>query len=87
MSWFSVKTVLFDLRLIKCNTKFVFFFFVFTLLFCYCTLFIIKKKRFFIKEKCSTFSMFGPMVFRECHVEITWKKKAQKAPFGVPFAI
>ena len=87
MSWFSVKTVLFDLRLIKCNTKFVFFCLFLLYFFVIVRYLSLKKKRFLKKEKCSTFSMFGPMVFRECHVEITWKKKVQKAPSGVPFAI
>ena len=40
--WFSVKTVLLTLCLMKCNTKFAFF--CFTLLFYYCTLFINRKK-------------------------------------------
>ena len=73
------------LRLTKCNSKFVFFFLVcFILLFYFCTLFI-KEKKGILKEKCSTFSMFGPMVFRECHDEITWEMKVWNASFGIPY--
>ena len=77
MSCFSVKPVLFDLSLIKCNTKFVFFF-VFTLLFCYCTLFIIKKKDFLKKKNAQHSLCFDQWFFVNVMLKLRGKRKLRK---------
>ena len=78
MSWFSVKTVLFDLRLIKCNTKFVFFC-LFLLYFFVTVRYLSLKKKDFLKKKNAQHSLcLDQWFFVNVMLKLRGKRKLRK---------